>query len=70
MVAQEAKRIQRTITLTEDVVKALLGSVSFGNIGQLKSNVQLICARGFLNHMNQTQIDIDLHDYLKASKMG
>ena len=70
MVAQEAKRIQRTITLTEDVVKALLGSVSFGNIGQLKSNVQLICARGFLNHMNQTQIDIDLHDLPEGIKNG
>src|SRR5699024_1511084 len=70
MVAQEAKRIQRTITLTEDVVKALLGSVSFGNIGQLKSNVQLICARGFLNHMNQTQIDIDLHDLSEGVKNG
>jgi transcriptional regulator with AAA-type ATPase domain len=53
MVAMEANRIQRKITLTEDVVKALLGSVSYGNVGQLKSNVQLICARGFMNHMMQ-----------------
>ncbi|EOT42061.1 sigma-54-dependent transcriptional regulator [Enterococcus columbae] len=70
MVAQEAKRIQRTITLTEDVVKALLGSVSFGNIGQLKSNVQLICARGFLNHMQQEQIDIDLDDLSEGIRSG
>lgn len=70
MVAQEAKRIQRTITLTEDVVKALLGSVSFGNIGQLKSNVQLICARGFLNHMQQEQIEIDLDDLSEGIRSG
>ncbi|HJF19747.1 MAG TPA: sigma 54-interacting transcriptional regulator [Enterococcus columbae] len=70
MVVQEAKRIQRTITLTEDVVKALLGSVSFGNIGQLKSNVQLICARGFLNHMQQEQIEIDLDDLSEGIRSG
>ena len=70
MVAQEAKRIQRTITLSEDVVKALLGSVSFGNIGQLKSNVQLICARGFLNHMQQEQIEIDLDDLSEGIRSG
>lgn len=52
MIAQEAGRIQRRIVVTQDVVKALIGSVSYGNIGQLKSNIQLVCARGFLNHMN------------------
>ncbi|MEL5941088.1 sigma 54-interacting transcriptional regulator, partial [Tetragenococcus halophilus] len=31
MVSHEAHRIQRTISLTEDVVKALIGSVSYGN---------------------------------------
>lgn len=62
MIAQEATRINRRISLTEDVVKALIGSVSFGNIGQLKSSVQLACARGFLNHLNQSQIDLTLAD--------
>ncbi|MFQ7235159.1 MAG: sigma-54-dependent transcriptional regulator, partial [Enterococcus hulanensis] len=62
MVAMEANRIQRKITLTEDVVRSLLGSVSYGNVGQLKSNVQLICARGFMNHMMQEEIPITLND--------
>ena len=37
MIAHEANRTQRKISLTEDVAKALIGSVTYGNIGQLKS---------------------------------
>ncbi|MBS4534488.1 sigma 54-interacting transcriptional regulator [Clostridium sp. D2Q-14] len=70
MVSHEASRIQRTVSLTEDVVKALIGSVSFGNIGQLKSNVQLVCARGFLNHVHQRQIDITLEDVPEGIRSG
>ncbi|GCF92839.1 transcription antiterminator BglG [Enterococcus florum] len=70
MVAMEANRIQRKITITEDVVKALLGSVTYGNIGQLKSNVQLICARGFMNHMMQDEINITLNDLTDGIKSG
>ncbi|MFT8425569.1 MAG: sigma 54-interacting transcriptional regulator [Liquorilactobacillus sp.] len=47
----EANRIQKNICLNEDVVQALIGSVTYGNVGQLKSNVQLVCAQGFLNSM-------------------
>ena len=70
MVAMEANRIQRKITLSEDVVKALLGSVTYGNVGQLKSNVQLICARGFMNHMTQSEIHITLNDLTEGIKSG
>ncbi|WP_028790860.1 sigma-54-dependent transcriptional regulator [Tetragenococcus muriaticus] len=70
MVSHEAHRIQRTISLTEDVVKALIGSVSYGNIGQLKSNVQLVCARGFLNHMHEEQIDIWIEDVPEGIRSG
>ncbi len=70
LVGQEATRIQRSITLTEDVVKALIGSVSFGNIGQLKSNVQLVCARGFLNHMQAEEIEIELMDLPEGIRSG
>lgn len=70
MVAMEAHRIQRKITLTEDVIKALLGSVTYGNVGQLKSNVQLICARGFMNHMNQDVIAITINDLTDSVKNG
>lgn len=62
MVAIEANRIQRSIHVKEDAVKALIGSVTYGNVGQLKSNVQLVCARAFLNYMNSSEIAITLDE--------
>ena len=70
MVSQEANRIERRISLTEDVVKALIGSVTYGNIGQLKSNIQLVCARGFLNHMQQEEISITINDLPEGIRAG
>ncbi|WP_314060663.1 sigma 54-interacting transcriptional regulator [uncultured Vagococcus sp.] len=70
MVGIEAERIQRKISLTEDVVKALIGSVTYGNVGQLKSNIQLICARSFLSHMDQDEILISLDDLTEEIKTG
>jgi len=59
----EANRINKQIRLTEDVVQALLGSVTFGNVGQLKSNIQLVCAQGFVNSIeNDSEIDITMDD--------
>ncbi|WP_057743083.1 sigma-54-dependent transcriptional regulator [Liquorilactobacillus capillatus] len=55
----EANRIRKNIRLSEDVVQALLGSVTYGNVGQLKSNIQLVCAQGFLNSMqNKNEINL------------
>lgn len=55
----EANRIHKNIRLNEDVVQALLGSVTYGNVGQLKSNVQLVCAQGFLNSIqNENEITL------------
>lgn len=70
MVGIEAERIQRKISLTEDVVKALIGSVTHGNVGQLKSNIQLICARSFLNQMESEEIVITLEDLTEEIKSG
>lgn len=58
----EANRIQRKITLTEDVVKGLLASVGYGNVGQLKSTIQLVCARGFMNQLNKEEISLTIKD--------
>ena len=60
MLQLEATRVNKKFLLKEDVAKALLGSVAYGNVGQLKSNVQLVCARGFLHHMNQETIQLTL----------
>lgn len=58
--ATEAHRVNKPINVATEVVKALIGSVSYGNIGQLKSNIQLICAKGFLNSINENKDEIDL----------
>ncbi|MFC6169032.1 sigma-54-dependent transcriptional regulator [Loigolactobacillus jiayinensis] len=51
----EVNRIHKQVQLSEDVVKALLGSVTYGNVGQLKSNIQLVCAQGFLRHIQSDE---------------
>ncbi len=67
----EAKRTHKQITLTEDVVQSLLGSVTYGNVGQLKSNIQLVCARGFLNNIeNKGEIMITVDDLPANIKDG
>ncbi|MGY3766188.1 sigma 54-interacting transcriptional regulator [Vagococcus vulneris] len=70
MMSMEAKRIQRRIILTDDVVKALIGSVGYGNVGQLKSNVQLVSARAFLNHMDKDELLITVNELNESIKEG
>jgi transcriptional regulatory protein LevR/transcriptional regulator with AAA-type ATPase domain len=59
--ANEANRVNKPIRIEPEVVRALIGSVTYGNIGQLKSNIQLVCAKGFLNsiHENKEEIGLD-----------
>ncbi|MDH6364413.1 transcriptional regulatory protein LevR/transcriptional regulator with AAA-type ATPase domain [Enterococcus sp. PF1-24] len=70
LLAIEANRIQRHLVVTEDVAKALIGSVTYGNIGQLKSNIQLVCARAFMNQMTSTEILISVDDLSENIKTG
>lgn len=49
LISKEAQRVNKSITIDSDVIKALIGSASYGNVGQLKSNIQLMCAKGFLD---------------------
>lgn len=56
----EAHRVNKPIKITSEALKALIGNTYYGNIGQLKSNIQLICARGFLNSIDEKEmIEID-----------
>lgn len=71
LITLEANRIHKNIRLSEGVVKALLGSVTYGNIGQLKSNIQLVCAQGFLNNMdNQDEITLQFSQLPPNIKEG
>ena len=59
---KEALMINTSIRISSKAIKALIGSTSYGNVGQLKSNVQLACAKGFLNYVKTDEcVDIDLN---------
>jgi transcriptional regulatory protein LevR/transcriptional regulator with AAA-type ATPase domain len=61
LLSKEAQRVNKTIKVSSEAVKALIGSTTYGNVGQLKSNIQLACAKGFLNCINTDEaIDINL----------
>lgn len=59
---EESKRVKMPIRVTKEVIKALMLYECRGNIGQLKSDIQLICARAFLERMisNNNIIDVKL----------
>lgn len=61
---QEATRMNVSITIHYDVIVALLLYETNGNIGQLRSDIQVVCARGFLNYMvkKQKSINIEITD--------
>ncbi len=60
----EVKRVQVPIKVCKNVIKAFLLYDCQGNIGQLKGDIQLTCARGFLyyktSEKNLIQIDTSL----------
>jgi len=60
LISKEAQRVNKTIKISSEAIKALIGSTSYGNVGQLKSNIQLVCAKGFFNCIN-TNKDIEIN---------
>lgn len=59
----EAKRIERKLQIHIDVFHALLSNPQPGNIGQLKSNIQIICATAFVSNFHNTDcIDITVQN--------
>lgn len=46
---EESRSIKKPVKVTADALKAIIGSIGAGNVGQLKSNIRLLCAQAFLN---------------------
>lgn len=67
---RESRCIKRPIKVSGDAIKALIGSIGPGNVGQLESNVRLLCAQGLLNIKNRKYIDIDYHILPSQIKSG
>lgn len=60
LLADEVQRINKPVRISVEAVKSLIGSIGNGNVGQLKSNIKLLCAKAFLNGIdNPNYIEID-----------
>lgn len=57
----ESKRISKEITVTFDVIKNLLLYECTGNLGQLKSDIQLGCANAFLRSVTRNKKKIEVY---------
>lgn len=49
--AEEARQTRTRITVTDDVIDAFLAAEYSGNVGQLKNDVRLVCARAFVKFL-------------------
>lgn len=56
----ESRRINVPIKVSKEVVKAFLMYNCKGNIGQLKSDIQLICAKAFLDYMSYKKDSVNI----------
>ncbi|MDQ0204133.1 sigma-54-dependent transcriptional regulator [Pectinatus haikarae] len=67
---KESRCIKRPIKVSGDAIKALIGNIGPGNVGQLESNIRLLCAQGLLNIKNRKYIEIDYHILPQQIKSG
>lgn len=68
---EESKRINRKINVNEEVINALLNYECINNIGQLKSDIQIVCAKAFLRSMfNNEAVEIKISDFPNEVKNG
>ncbi len=68
---QEASRIGKNIVVRSNVIRALLSGEKPGNVGQLKSDIQVACARGFLGHFTLStgdEVVVTLNELSISSK--
>ena len=69
---KEAFRINKPIRIKPDIIRALMIYDCPGNIGQIRSDIQVACARGFLNSLNSKsgELNIKLSDLSNHVRMG
>lgn len=69
---QESNRIQTPINVMNNVLRSLLLYECPGNVGQLRSDIQVSCAKGFLNFVtnNTSMMEIDIDDIPTHAKKG
>ncbi|GAA0107906.1 MULTISPECIES: sigma 54-interacting transcriptional regulator [Clostridium] len=70
---EESLRVRKDILVKGEVINALMSYDCIGNIGELKSDIQVSCARGFLtskiNNIEQITISLqEISSHIKESK--
>lgn len=68
----EAQRMGTPIHVKSEVLKALMLYDCIGNVGQLRSDIQVACARGLLNQLtnSKSEVSIDISDVPSYVKQG
>lgn len=68
----ESRRINKNIYVESDVIKALLVYECKNNIGQLKSDIKIGCARSFLDYIgkNKEKLNVKLQYFNSNVKYG
>lgn len=65
----ETKRIHKNLSVERQVFKIILSQENIGNVGQIKSQIQLTCAQAFLNNVGlQGEIRIGVKDLPEQEK--
>lgn len=68
---EESKRIGKKIEIEEDAITALLNYECPNNIGELKSHIQIACAKAFLRTMfTENRMKIKLEDFSEEVRTG
>lgn len=70
-IEEESKRINRSINIDEEALIALINYNCPNNIGQLKSDIQIACAKTFLRFLsNDDKIQLVLNDFSVEVRSG
>ncbi|MBK1813630.1 sigma 54-interacting transcriptional regulator [Clostridium sp. YIM B02505] len=68
---REANRINKNLVVSKDVLMSLMLYNCQGNIGQLKSDIQVICAKSYVKYMSKNTDEVliemeDLNNFIKS----
>ncbi|WP_337960947.1 hypothetical protein [Caloramator sp. mosi_1] len=68
---EESKRINRKIEVEKDAITALLNYDCLNNIGELKSDIQIACAKAYIRSMfGGDSLNVTLDDFNEKVKAG
>ncbi|WP_017413757.1 sigma-54-dependent transcriptional regulator [Clostridium tunisiense] len=68
---EESKRVGKKIEVQGDALTALINYDCFNNIGELKSDIQIACAKAFLRSMfSHGNVKVHMEDFSQKVKAG